>query len=462
VLFAFLYGLSAGSHTMLITLAPAFLYLLWRRGALHRRALWALPAFALGLGIFLYLPLRAAQGPPINFGDPSNWPRFLAHVTGQASRLHMFEIPFAQMWPRVAALSRLLLSDFTWLGLAAALIGWLALICRNWTLWAFLSLVKLISLTIAANYNIVDNEVYLLPYYVAEAALAGFGVAFLAEAAAKRVARWKANPHLGAAAVTTLLLALAFAGTLANLPAMDKTRDSSAADFQAAALDNAAPNAVLVTDWWLGGPLLYGRYVENRRPDVIVLPLFSKWRPWERFAALAQGTAFGGRPVYVGEHLTDCMRTVENLVFLAPAGPLQRAYWLPPDLRAAERKPQTTAGLDFAPGLTFLGCSAPKTACPQGGSLRVHLWWQVSPDFNLAQARLRYALDAPGGGKRIWRGATTLTASATRGVLIDEQVMGPLTHAPPGEYQLLALVNTPMPKALGLPLRIRVTPRGAR
>ncbi len=461
-LFAFVYGLAAGSHMMLMTLAPAFLYLLWRRGALTRRALPSLAAFALGLSVFAYLPIRAAQNPPVNFGNPSTWPAFVAHVTGQASRLHMFEIPFPQMWQRVEGVSRLLVSDFTWLGLGLAAIGWLALIGRDWTLWVFLSLVKLISLTVAANYNIIDNEVYLLPYYVAEGALAGFGAALLAEAAAKAGTRVRARAGLSAGGAMVLLLAIPLMNAAANFGAMDKGGDYGAADFEAAALENAAPGAYLVTDWWLGGPLLYGRYVEKRRDDVAVVPLFSKARPWERFEALAQGTAFAGRPVYVGEQVTDCMRTVENLVCLAPAGPLQRAYWLRPDLSAGERKPKVAERFELAGGLRLRGLTGVRTSCAQGGTARVEVWWEVGPEFDFAEGRLRYALDAVDSGKRVWRGDATLAASATRGLLVDEQVLGPLTDAPPGKYRAVAIANVPRPRVVGLPVVIGVTPRGGR
>jgi len=46
---------------------------------LVRRALWC----GLGVFVYLYLPLRAAAPPPVNLGDPQDWPGFWWVISGQ-------------------------------------------------------------------------------------------------------------------------------------------------------------------------------------------------------------------------------------------------------------------------------------------------------------------------------------------------------------------------------------------
>lgn len=73
---ALLLGLGLSVHPTLIFLLPLFL-------VRHRQTLQihTLIYFLLGLSVFLYLPLRASQDPPLNWGDPSQWRNFWRVVT---------------------------------------------------------------------------------------------------------------------------------------------------------------------------------------------------------------------------------------------------------------------------------------------------------------------------------------------------------------------------------------------
>jgi hypothetical protein len=73
-LLAFFYGLSLGNHLSMLFLLPAGLLLAlrgeFRRFLKPKTLATASALFLLGLSVYLYLPLRAAQHPPINWGDP--------------------------------------------------------------------------------------------------------------------------------------------------------------------------------------------------------------------------------------------------------------------------------------------------------------------------------------------------------------------------------------------------------
>lgn len=110
---AFLYGLGLANHHTLVLIFPVFLLLFWRalrepsRGfssnlrraaqELGRRApAWGL-FFLLGFSLYLYLPLRAARHPPVNFGDPHTVRRFWDVLTRKEFgrlELHPASVPF--------------------------------------------------------------------------------------------------------------------------------------------------------------------------------------------------------------------------------------------------------------------------------------------------------------------------------------------------------------------------------
>lgn len=65
-------GLALSYHYTALMAVPGLAWLAWEKG---RRFSWGL--FALGLAPLLYLPLRASQHPPLNWGDPSSFERLV-------------------------------------------------------------------------------------------------------------------------------------------------------------------------------------------------------------------------------------------------------------------------------------------------------------------------------------------------------------------------------------------------
>ena len=109
---AFASGLALAAHTSsAIVTVPVAVYLLWRfRRLPSPRALClALGLVLLGFMVYLYLPLRAVQGPAINWGDPRTLVRAYAHITRRmyggpdAARLlflphHLYELGKFVWW----------------------------------------------------------------------------------------------------------------------------------------------------------------------------------------------------------------------------------------------------------------------------------------------------------------------------------------------------------------------------
>src|SRR5690606_35085555 len=173
----------------------------------------------------------SAEVPPVAWGYPRDLPGLWWLVSGAAYRAYLFEMTPLQYAGRLATLARLLIEQFTPVGLAV-IIGGFALWDRQhpWLRNGALLWVLPVSLY-AAGYNTVDSYIYLLPVAWLAALMLGQGLAsgsaFLHAWAAQRI-------PLPAWLVTWIVVALPVIGILALLPSrlaqLDLRQDQAARD----------------------------------------------------------------------------------------------------------------------------------------------------------------------------------------------------------------------------------------
>ncbi len=208
-------GLGLANHHFIAILAlpallPALVALTRARGP--RVIGLALLSGTLGLGCYVYLPLRAATLPPMDLGHPVGWRDLFWVVSAQVYARHIGSEARQPLAERFADLLVILDENFTLWTLAFALLGSYALL-RARRLWplAYIWLVSaLISLCGRAWLNPVranpDVLGYMMPGFMALLALASAGVAVLIESAPERRGVRRAL-SLGCAALTALGLA---------------------------------------------------------------------------------------------------------------------------------------------------------------------------------------------------------------------------------------------------------------
>ena len=139
----FLLGLGLGNHHTLILAAPAALAVFFlesgERGdgpAAASLMGTAAAFFTLGLSIYIFLPVRSALDPPLDWSNPENLKNFIRVLTradyGTVSLALGEKLPrdlgsaWGQVWRYLSGVG----GEWTWAGLAAAVLGWAAWLRR--------------------------------------------------------------------------------------------------------------------------------------------------------------------------------------------------------------------------------------------------------------------------------------------------------------------------------------------
>ena len=271
---AFIYGLSLGNHFSMLMLGPAVLLLIIE-GRLDGRInlkglLTAGLCFLLGLSIYLFLPLRAARHPPINWGDPHTWSGFLWTVSGELYREFAFALPASHIPARASAWAGLLVQQFGWWGLLLGLIGLWRCLNEDRAFSAFSLLAFSAVVVYAIGYNTTDSYVYLIPSYLVFATWLGAGIHHVLTTLRQAIGRSKVKAAFAFA--SALFLCLPFVSLGQNFSSLDLSKDRTAYEYGEKAFENLDPRSIVITDT---DPhtftLWYFSYVVGGRSDVVVL-----------------------------------------------------------------------------------------------------------------------------------------------------------------------------------------------
>jgi hypothetical protein len=275
VMAAAVYGLSLGNHALTLLLAPGIAVfvllvaprILWQQ---WRLVLAAASVLILSAGlVYLYLPLRAAMDPPIEYADPQTWEGFWYVVMGEQFQGTFGPLPSpaevgAQVWDELVRNFGLLSA----LAVAGALLGLvrhprLTVLSLLWfgCTWLF-----------ALGYPNANIERYYLVPLLMAGLWVGLALDALAEALAELLGRrGRARAGLVAASTAVVALAVATGPAVERYDSIDSSDDTWGRRFLEATFAAVAPDAVIISWWSFSTPLWYGQHVEGQRPDVTVL-----------------------------------------------------------------------------------------------------------------------------------------------------------------------------------------------
>lgn len=277
--FALLFGLSLGSHITSLLFAPAFIIFIllvnYRQAIKLKNVCFMLGFFLLGSLIYFYLPIRSLQNPILDWGNPENWKNFLNHVTCRQFAHRVFNLSLSKFPREMGRYATLLIRQFTpffwWLGI----IGMWYTVKKNYRDFTLLALVFLINIFFMVGFTIPptpfsairDAPYFLLPSLLVFSLWLGLGAA--------KIMAWpslsKAKPLFVYFVSFLLILAPFFMG-FEHYRDSDRSHHCLARNYGLNILNSLEREAVLfplVTDtvstWW------YLRYVENKRPDTILI-----------------------------------------------------------------------------------------------------------------------------------------------------------------------------------------------
>ncbi|MDQ2996671.1 MAG: DUF2723 domain-containing protein, partial [Chloroflexota bacterium] len=271
-------GLALGNHvTIGLPVAVWLAAVLIRMPVASRagRLARALLGIAAGLLINIYLPLRAAAHPPINWGEPRDWTGFWWAISGQPYRSLAFGLPPSLLSGRAAAWAALLIQQFGWVGVGLGFVG-LIYGATGARLFVWLSAgIAVVYSVFALAYNTADSYAYLVPVYLIFAIWIGLGI----ERALHTIERYHT---LSLQFVMMLMFAMVFAWQVpATARLVDASQDRHAIDYAANVLKSAPAHAIIMTasgrDTF---PLWYDQYALGSRPDLVIIvePLLDfKW-----------------------------------------------------------------------------------------------------------------------------------------------------------------------------------------
>jgi transmembrane protein TMEM260 (protein O-mannosyltransferase) len=279
-----LVGLSLGNHLLTLFIAPLVaLFVLWagRHELRARPALLALPIAGLlaGLAVYLYIPIAASFKPALPYNDPVTVDRFLFLVTGEQFRGQFdFLSPAgpAEFLRSLPELWSVALSRGTAVVPLLGIAGLVVLLVRRAALGLACLAMLVIGFYLWATYLRLEH--YLLVPWL----LLGIGLAVSLETAARGLERLVTRAtrgrspgdvtrRIGGAAAPMAGLAFAVTLTAVNWSQGDRSQDRSAAEYADLTFAALPPNAAIFTSWDAAGPLWYARYVEGRRPDVLIV-----------------------------------------------------------------------------------------------------------------------------------------------------------------------------------------------
>ncbi|UCB52746.1 MAG: DUF2723 domain-containing protein [Candidatus Zixiibacteriota bacterium] len=279
-LLMFVYGLSFGNHMSTVLLLPAILYIstatLGKRLFRPRRIVFIVTLFLLGLSIYLFLPIRSAQDPLMDWGNPEGWAEFKRHVTGWQYQVWMFAQSAGELGSNLTNFIRLFFHQFPIYLLPLSLVGiWRIFVCCRRIL-AFLLVAFLGNVLYGINYGIPDIEPYFLSSFLANAVFIGAGLHFVFQIIAdSRIRRRLVHVILALFVLLPLIL------LKKNHFEADRSRDHFAHDFASNIVRSAKKDAIILTNVWDHySPWLYLRFVELKRPDVSYLDTELCRRSW--------------------------------------------------------------------------------------------------------------------------------------------------------------------------------------
>nr|MBN2278407.1 DUF2723 domain-containing protein [candidate division Zixibacteria bacterium] len=270
-----LYALSFANHPLLsLAFAPAFLYLTIYHIATCGQKLKTLGLaalfFMMAFSVYLYLPLRAAFDPAINWGRPDSLETFLAAITRSADMVNFSEMTAAPDYlMRLKKIGFFMAGQIGWPLIGLVVLGFWGQFKISWKLFPFLILALLGNLAIvlwAAEFNRRNYDMvnYLAPLAALILVIGLPGVMYLL--------RTIFNPSKAALFISVVVIAFAYVALDRNMAEADMSAIDGPDTICREIISGLPAGSIFLTaedDLLL--PLWYHAYVDSSAQHIRVL-----------------------------------------------------------------------------------------------------------------------------------------------------------------------------------------------
>ncbi len=281
IMFGLIIGVGLGNHLTLLAVAVPLIYWIWKSlGTRATLSLWLFIPLLLGLAVYAYLPLRASQHPPINWGNAATLRGAIWILSARPYQEYVFGVTVGNIFERLIDWTRLVFYQFNPLGLFIGLMAIPTLRKYLPALWAASVISIAIMSVYSVTYNSFDFEVLMIPVFILFSVWIGIGFAKIVSAlteqgdALKTQTTWQkslfSQPIL---VLGVLAFALLPGMSLAlNYADQDLSDDRTALQHAEGILDAVPDWSVLIsqTEETLFS-LWYVRYVKSPNRDVAVI-----------------------------------------------------------------------------------------------------------------------------------------------------------------------------------------------
>ncbi|MFA5833757.1 MAG: DUF2723 domain-containing protein [Bacteroidota bacterium] len=276
LLFSFSVGASFTNHLTTILLAPALLYWFFAEQGVNKNAFkniakLSIP-FMAGLSIYLYLPIRSAQQPLLNWGDPQTFEKFWWHFTGKQFRVFMFSSTDAAK-KQLNYFFENLPNEFFFVVLAFAVVGCFILLFTDKKKFVFTGLLFVSCIAYSINYDIHDIDSYFLLAFIAIAIFSAFGIQKIYLRFEKPITK---------SMVMILLIIIVSVQCIESRKKVNQSENYLVEDYTKNILLNLPQNSIVLSYQWdyFVASSYYYQYVKNIRKDVVVLDKELFRRSW--------------------------------------------------------------------------------------------------------------------------------------------------------------------------------------
>jgi hypothetical protein len=275
LMFSFFLALGFTNHMTTLLIIPATAYLFFSKNKLEskltKQLVFMILIFIITIIlIYVYLPLRAAQNPILNWGNPIDLERLLRHVSGFQYQVWLFTSMDAAKKQLAYFISNLP-KEF-YFTIFISFIGIVSTFRYYKKFFIFNLILFLFTILYSINYDINDIDSYFILSYFSLALFSTFGLIWLID----KYQKFSKSFYIA------LLLLFPFNQLAFNYSVVNQSNNYIYEDYTKALLNSVPPNSIIFGYQWdyFISPSYYFQFVENYRRDVVVIDKELLRRSW--------------------------------------------------------------------------------------------------------------------------------------------------------------------------------------